>query len=198
MVQISLFDFTSPPEPISGEAFALSPLDALIFLPGGAAIKTGEKTLSSIFTQIARIFAPKTILPTTKTFTTAAFRFPGAPLRQTASVTGEKTSIFGISPTTSILKTGTTTTAAKTTSFTLSSLFKRPSTSTKLLGTAAVGTTFFGLATQTPGGQETLAGISKGFGDVTNITNQASEFFKNNPLILAGIVGLGLILVVKK
>ena len=53
MVQISLFDFTAPPDPISGEAFTLSPLDAII-LPVGAVLKTPISAFTKFVSNILK------------------------------------------------------------------------------------------------------------------------------------------------
>ena len=60
MVQISLFDFESPPDPISGEAFTLSPLDAII-LPVGGLLKTPITQISKFFTNIFKAPVTTTI-----------------------------------------------------------------------------------------------------------------------------------------
>ena len=54
MVQISLFDLVGPPEPISGEAFTLSPLDAII-LPLGGLIKTPITQFTKLFSNIFKV-----------------------------------------------------------------------------------------------------------------------------------------------
>jgi len=72
MAQISLFDFEAPPEPISGEAFTLSPLDVLFFAPFGAIRKTGEKLTSPLITQITKLFATKPVLPSAELGLTSA------------------------------------------------------------------------------------------------------------------------------
>ena len=182
MVQISIFDFESPPEPISGEAFTLSPLDVLIFTPIGA-IRTGaEKVSANIFTSISKFFAPKAILPTVKTVTSAiGGRVPGSPLRQVASIGGEKSSVFGISQveaSTSIFS-----------KFTVPKLVS-PSAGTKILIGGGLGVTGLTLLTQTEGGKDLAAGVGS-FAE--NITKFATE----NPLIIAAIVGIGLITVIK-
>ena len=48
MVQISLFDITAPPDPISGEAFTLSPLDAFFITPLGAIRTSFLKPLENL------------------------------------------------------------------------------------------------------------------------------------------------------
>ena len=184
MVQISLFDFESPPEPISGEAFTLSPLDVLIFTPIGA-IRTGaEKVSANIFTSISKFFAPKAILPTVKTVSSAiGGRVPGvrSPLSQVASVGGEKSSVFGISQveaSTSIFS-----------KFTVPKLVS-PSAGTKILIGGGLGVTGLTLLTQTQGGKDLAAGVG-------SFTENITKFATENPLIIAAIVGIGLITVVK-
>ena len=188
MVQISLFDFESPPEPISGEAFTLSPLDVLIFTPIGA-IRTGaEKVSANIFTSISKFFAPKAILPTVKTVTSAiGGRVPGSPLRQVASIGGEKSSVFGISQVEA-----STSIFSKFTVPKLASPFtgKIPTKGALVLGGIGLTTASIFQLTGTQEGRDLTAGV----GDFTeNITKFATE----NPLIIAAIVGIGLITVVK-
>ena len=189
MVQISIFDFESPPEPISGEAFTLSPLDVLIFTPIGA-IRTGaEKVSANIFTSIGKFFAPKAILPTTKLVTSATIgaRFPGAPLRTVASVGGEKSSVFGLSQVEA-----STSIFSKFTVPKLASPFtgKIPTKGALVLGGIGLTTASIFQLTGTQEGRDLAAGV----GDFTeNITKFATE----NPLIIAGIVGIILIGAIK-
>ena len=59
------------------------------------------------------------------------------------------------------------------------------------VGTTAgvFGTTF--LFTQTPGGLQTTK-------DITGTANNVTKFFSQNPLLLVGIIALGIIVVLKK
>ena len=65
------------------------------------------------------------------------------------------------------------------------------STGTKILGTTAgVGL----IAVSLPLGQEGQTGIET----IATTTQQVTEFFSKNPLILLAVVGLGIVLVIKK
>jgi len=196
MVQISLFDFQGPPKPISGEAFQLSPFDALIFTPVGAGVKVGEKVSASIFSTISKFFAPKAILPTSKTvtqvITQTGLRGGGSPFRQTSSPLIQKSSSTGAL--TSITSKATTQGGAKLTSF--SNPFTGKISSQLALKSGVVlgvtGGALFGLnqLTQTPGGQALT-------GDISNFGEGFSKFITENPLIIAGLVLVAGIMVVK-
>jgi len=54
------------------------------------------------------------------------------------------------------------------------------------------------LGTQTPGGQDSLKSAADFFGSVGNAGNTFTKFFTNNPLILVAVLGLGIVLVIKK
>lgn len=193
MVQISLFDFESPPEPISGEAFTLSPLDVLFFAPFGAIRKTGEKLTSPLITQITKLFATKPVLPSAELGLTSAGitigRSVGAPISRPTR---------GILET--IFKPVTKTTAPATIAVKQTNPFfpklitpfsgKINPNLALLTGGTIAGVTGLGLLTQTEGGQE----LTEGIGDVGA---QISKFVSKNPLIVAGIVGIALIGVIK-
>lgn len=184
MVEISLFDIFPPPEPISGEAQALNPFDVLIFTPAGAIAKGGEKLTSSLASIISRFLGREgAILPTTKLATTVSSggRFAGAPFR-TAVVSDTRTSTANLIS----IPTKTTT---QTTSRIINNPFSgRVNTNLAIGSTAALGTA--GLLTLTPGGQQLTE-------KTTDVAQDVTKFFTENPLILAGIVVLGGILVLK-
>ena len=183
--EISLFDFFPPREAVSGEAFQLSPLDALVFTPVSQGVKVGEKVTTSIFTQISRLFAPKAIIPTTRTVTVAAGgRFPGAPLRQSASLLGERSSTFGINPISQTAVKQTNPFFPKISSPFVGKL----NTNLAVISGGVLGTSL--VLTQTEGGRD----LTQGVGD---FTTQITDFAQKNPLIIAGVVGIMLIGVLK-
>ena len=188
MVQISLFDFEGPPEPISGEAFKLSPLDIFAFAPIGAIGKTGEKLTTGFISQITKLFAPKTVLPATKGLTTVAStgaRGGGAPFRVSGGFSSTSTAKL-VSPAVKETQKG----------FPIFKPFTNPfqgKVNTNLaLGTGALGLGTAGLftLTQTPGGQD----LTENIGDFgASVTKFATE----NPLIIAAALGLGALVVLK-
>jgi len=189
MVQISLFDIFPPPQPISGEVFTLSPLDAVIFTPTGAIAKTGEKLVSSITSFFSRLFGSKSILPTTRLVSASgqAGRFPGAPLRTVASLEGEKTSIFGLQSVITKPAISSSTNLAR-----ITNPFTGKISPNLVLGagiTGVVGASIFQL-TGTEGGRE----LTEGLGD---FGEQVTKFATENPLLLAGVVVVAGILVIK-
>ena len=191
MVQISLFDFESPPDPINGEARTLSPLDVLLFAPTGAAVKAGEKLTGGLVASIAKLFAPKAVIPSTKglaTVSNVGSRFGGAPFRNSnvSNTSASTANLFGkasIAESSSIKSTMPA--LPKINLFSNSGINKNLAIGTGGLF-AGLGTV--GLLTQTEGGQE--------FTENANQTVQsATKFFSENPIIIAGgIAVLGILL----
>ena len=189
MVQISLFDIFPPPEPISGEAQALSPLDVLIFTPTGAIAKTGEKVVSSLSSFLSRLFGSKGIVPTTKLITTAtaAGRFPGSPLRTVATVEGERAATFGLQSVVTKPAISSTTNLAR-----ITNPFTGKINPNLVIGAGIVGVTGASIfqLTGTEAGKELTEGIG-------NFGEQVTKFAIDNPLLLAGVVVVAGILVIK-
>ena len=154
MVQISLFDLQGPPEPISGEAFTLSPLDFII-APLGAALKLPTSGFLKI---IANLFK--------------------APVK---AASGFEVAGSG---------------------FTLRSLAIpriTVSPSTKALVGAGIvgGTATTGFLTLTPQGGD-LINLASDFVDVGGkVATGGTNLFSDNPLLLAGLIGLGAIVLLK-
>lgn len=196
MVQISLFDLQPPPTPINGEAFALSPLDIIGFLPGSAAAKAGEKLttgivkpVTNIFESIGKFFAPKVVVaPASKGLATVSTRgsarYGGAPLSVSGGTSRTSVSQF-LAPTVApnSIKTG----------ITLPKLFQGPVNSNLALvaGTAGASLGITGLLTQTEGGVNL---VDKTAGTVSGVTN----FISQNPLIVAGAVIVIGVMVLKR
>ena len=187
MVQISLFDIFPPPEPIIGEAQTLSPLDVLLFTPTSAAVRTGEKLTGSLLSNLSKFFGSKAIIPTERGLITVAetvgSRAPGAPFKLSGGLT--RTSTSGL--------TSAATSQAPKTSITFPKLFSSsPANKNLALGTAGLGSIFgtTALLTQTQGGQDFSQDVNDNIKSVSNFINQ-------NPLIVAGGLVLGAILVLK-
>ena len=72
------------------------------------------------------------------------------------------------------------------------------STGTKVFGTTVAGATAIGFVTQTPGGQNLVTQTAQTAKDVTNVSLGITRFFSQNPLLLVGLIALGIIIVVKK
>jgi hypothetical protein len=178
MTQISLFDFTPPPKPISGEAFALSPLDVLAFLPLTPIAKGGEKLTTGLFSAITKLFTKSIPAKTiTQTAFTTGGRTAGSTFRQSSTITPA-------------LISGTT---VKATIPKTLPVFKAQPISKNLALTTVGLTSVLGttaLLTQTPGGEKFTKEITDTAASITNFAQQ-------NPLIIAGVVGLGIILAVK-
>jgi hypothetical protein len=181
LTQISLFDITPPPTPVSGEAFQLSPLDVLAFLPIGTIAKGGEKLTSGLFSAITKLFPKAAILPASKTVTQTAFtvggRAAGSTFRQSATITPA-------------LISGTTVKA--TIPKTIPVFKAQPISKNLALATVTAGSVLgtTALLTQTEGGEKFTEEITDTAASITNFAQQ-------NPLIIAGIVGLGIIMAVK-
>ncbi len=194
MVTISLFDFKSPPDAISGEARALDSFDLLAFIPGGSSLQAGRKVTSalikpsfSLWDDIGKLFfKPRNVLPTSKGLTTVTrigSRGGGAPFKLSGG--SARQSINYIAP-------NVAANTVKVSAFSFPKLIKptipKISGGTKILTGGALTLGGLGLLTQTPGGQnltnetgETIQGITK--------------FFSDNPLIVAGgVVILGVMM----
>lgn len=189
--EISLFDFFPPREAVSGEAFQLSPLDALVFTPVSQGVKVGEKVTTSIFSQISRLFAPKTTIPLTEgviTVTGSGLRGGfGAPFRSAGSVLGERSSTFGINPISQTVVKQTNPFFPKISSPFVGKL------NSNIAGLGVISGGILGTSlvlTQTKEGQDLTEGVG-------NFTTQITDFAQKNPLIIAGVVGIMLIGVLK-
>ncbi len=190
MVQISLFDIFSPPQPISGEAFTLSPLDVIIFTPTGAIAKTGEKVVSSLTSFFSRLFGSKATLPATTgliTVATTGARGGGAPFRLSTTVLGERASTFGLQSVITKPAISSTTNLARITNPFTGKINPNLVLGAGIAGVA--GASIFQL-TGTEEGREFTEGLG-------NFGEQLTQFATDNPLILLGVVVIAGVLVIK-
>jgi|APSaa5957512493_1039668.scaffolds.fasta_scaffold17236_2 hypothetical protein len=195
MVQISLFDFQGPPEPISGEAFTLSPLDVFAFAPIGAVRSGGEKVVTTFASALSKIFSgSKGALPSaTGSITSAGLtigaRGGGAPFRSGTSLLS-KLSLnqqSGFITKTPLVQTATTQTNKLFPTFKgFTNPFTGKVSPNVAIGGGAVGAGTIGLFRLTEPGTDGKTPLD----GALDLGDQVSKFARENPLIIAAGIGL--------